>query len=1019
MTPLSITLENFLCYSTEADDSPHVFNFRPHRLWSISGNNGAGKSAIFDAITYCLFGEHRGGRSGDEQLVHKGARAMSITFEFSHGGTDYKVTRRVKLGIRPRKGTSTTIRECQMEWHRPDGEWVEVADTASSRGLEEAVERLLGFGCETFTASVLLIQGKSDKLIEAGGKERFDILSGILDLRMYERLAQRASDRAKDSKTQQQFLATNLQQSPAPQETEVTEAEAASDEAEKAALKAQEEKEASTRLLDAVRGHHGRVKRLGEQKLTQIKMTAAIENAAEIRAEAAERVELTQTGPRLKKAVASLAEAEIARAMAVEAQGKADAVDLKALKQAASKAADKHLTARKAHRLLLETINKISKDSAALAPEVALAKRLTDLDAQIKQISEQEATLRKAAVGIGELTPLVNRLVQLRLASGFIAAYRKAREDEEETVNRASKTDLASVRAACDAAEVELAAALESKNQALQNVAGADADLRAAERTLEERLEAGKEGTCSRCGQKVDAAHIKGELVSARARVKALSSTQIEMGKRVVRASENCQKAEGRLKAARQSETQVVERIEAVNAAKKKVAELQLDERYTELPRDVCDLLHAPLLEFRQGIDGLRVDQAKLQKLQQQLELARKAEAQAGAKADLVVGWETERSQLLTHISRERAAEVCDRDSGLRRQIGALSSDEAAAREVEEEAIKRSEAAGKVQREAENASRAAQETSRLQAAAAAAHEVAAAAAVTGVSERFLPATPTLVSAIEVRLAALEDAEERLRLLREAESKLGELGGQISELQAQIDVTPAAERVPETEALEASRAATASIKDATSRATGLRKEADRLRQMRDQRLEQQRQAEELATRRAVWELVARLLGRGGIQTALMRRALEEIQERANVMLSKISGGTLQLSISCDQGPRGEEIHFRCFDAASSEEPIDVVFLSGGQRFRCAVALAAGIGQYAGLGGTMPSQIIDEGFGSLDVEGRTEMLEQIREMSEHYERVIVVSHLETFHDRSLFPAGFELRKEGTRTVVTATL
>jgi hypothetical protein len=98
-------------------------------------------------------------------------------------------------------------------------------------------------------------------------------------------------------------------------------------------------------------------------------MTAAIENAAQIRAEAAERVELTQTGPRLKKAVASLAEAEIARAMAVEAQGKADAVDLKALKQAASKAAAKHLTARKAHRLLLETINKISKDSAALPPD--------------------------------------------------------------------------------------------------------------------------------------------------------------------------------------------------------------------------------------------------------------------------------------------------------------------------------------------------------------------------------------------------------------------------------------------------------------------------------------------------------------------------------------------------------------------------------------------------------------------------------------------------------------------------
>ena len=49
----------------------------------------------------------------------------------------------------------------------------------------------------------------------------------------------------------------------------------------------------------------------------------------------------------------------------------------------------------------------------------------------------------------------------------------------------------------------------------------------------------------------------------------------------------------------------------------------------------------------------------------------------------------------------------------------------------------------------------------------------------------------------------------------------------------------------------------------------------------------------------------------------------------------------------------------------------------------------------------------------------MLEEIRQMSEFYERVIVVSHMDSFHDRSLFPAGYELRKEGMRTVVTPSL
>src|SRR5438105_433617 len=121
-----------------------------------------------------------------------------------------------------------------------------------------------------------------------------------------------------------------------------------------------------------------------------------------------------------------------------------------------------------------------------------------------------------------------------------------------------------------------------------------------------------------------------------------------------------------------------------------------------------------------------------------------------------------------------------------------------------------------------------------------------------------------------------------------------------------------------------------------------------------------------------------------------------------MLSRISGGQLELSVSCEETPRGEEIYFRCLDAASADQPLDVQFLSGWQRFRCAVALAAGIGRCAGSEGSMPSQVIDEGFGSLDAQGRAEMLEEIRQMSEFYERVIVVSHMESFHDQVLFPA-----------------
>ncbi len=273
--------------------------------------------------------------------------------------------------------------------------------------------------------------------------------------------------------------------------------------------------------------------------------------------------------------------------------------------------------------------------------------------------------------------------------------------------------------------------------------------------------------------------------------------------------------------------------------------------------------------------------------------------------------------------------------------------------------------------------------------------------------------------VETRLAELAGAESRLADLDRAERNLADLEAQIAVVQAQVDVTPAAERVPESAAIEAAANAATAAREARERASSLRTDADRLARSREDRLKLQRQADELGSKRAMWDLVAKLLGRGGIQTSLMGAALDDIEKRANVMLSRISSANLQLAISFEPTSRGEEIYFRCVDAASSEHALDVAFLSGGQRFRCAVALAAAIGEHSGLGGTMPSVIIDEGFGSLDAEGRTEILEEVREMSEHYERVIVVSHLESFHDRALFPAGYVLRKEGVLTLVTPKL
>ena len=136
--PVAVTLSNFLGYD-DNDGNGYTYDFSDHRLWSISGDNGAGKSAIFDAITYCLFGKHRGGAQKHEQLLHKGTNKLSCSFTFDHLEVRYRVRRTLTKKTR-RTGKVAFDSACQVEWY-DDGEsaWRAIDDTTSVAGLDEYV----------------------------------------------------------------------------------------------------------------------------------------------------------------------------------------------------------------------------------------------------------------------------------------------------------------------------------------------------------------------------------------------------------------------------------------------------------------------------------------------------------------------------------------------------------------------------------------------------------------------------------------------------------------------------------------------------------------------------------------------------------------------------------------------------------------------------------------------------------------------------------------------------------------
>jgi DNA repair exonuclease SbcCD ATPase subunit len=119
-----------------------------------------------------------------------------------------------------------------------------------------------------------------------------------------------------------------------------------------------------------------------------------------------------------------------------------------------------------------------------------------------------------------------------------------------------------------------------------------------------------------------------------------------------------------------------------------------------------------------------------------------------------------------------------------------------------------------------------------------------------------------------------------------------------------------------------------------------------------------------------------------------------------------------------GEDGDEpdkaLELEAYNRTTGDSAINVAFLSGSQRFRVAVSLALGIGQYASRQHRpIESVIIDEGFGCLDRNGRQVMIQELHNLRSHLRCILLVSHQEEFAEAFSDGYRFELA-DGTTQV-----
>ncbi|MBI3976793.1 MAG: SMC family ATPase [Chloroflexi bacterium] len=186
MIPVRLALRNFLSY---ADDCPPLI-FDGFRLACLAGDNGHGKSAILDAMTWALWGK---ARTNDDDLVHQGRTEMEVDFEFLLGDTRYRVIRK---RVRPRRerGAGQTVLDLQIGG---TGGFRSIAGNAV-RETEKKVVDILRMPYETFINSAFLVQGRADEFTLKAPADRKRVLGDILGLAIYDELERRARDCARE-----------------------------------------------------------------------------------------------------------------------------------------------------------------------------------------------------------------------------------------------------------------------------------------------------------------------------------------------------------------------------------------------------------------------------------------------------------------------------------------------------------------------------------------------------------------------------------------------------------------------------------------------------------------------------------------------------------------------------------------------------------------------------------------------------------------------------------------------------
>lgn len=196
MRPIEIRLRNigpFLDQTINFDNLDNMF--------LITGNTGAGKTFIFDAMTYALYGELKGNRASHEKdlksrYASENETEFFVDFTFKVADRIYKVIRTVEFTKPGNK--NPTASDVEVYSRQNNGDFECITSGKSKKEKDELIKNLIGLTVSEFSQVILLPQGEFSDFLKQNSSQRSVTLKKLFPVDDYSRLMEKAKEKKEE-----------------------------------------------------------------------------------------------------------------------------------------------------------------------------------------------------------------------------------------------------------------------------------------------------------------------------------------------------------------------------------------------------------------------------------------------------------------------------------------------------------------------------------------------------------------------------------------------------------------------------------------------------------------------------------------------------------------------------------------------------------------------------------------------------------------------------------------------------